>query len=100
MRLSSAIVATGLAFALLGAAPAAAAPTCLDREGGVIRCGTPGAMPVGWTPPEGTVAPADDTPGPGAAELTGLAAVIGGLFALIALMPEFEGWDGRERDDD
>jgi hypothetical protein len=30
-----------------------------------------------------------------------LIAVIGGLFALIALMPDFDGqWDGQEGDED
>lgn len=99
MRAASAIGAA-IALTLLAAAPARAAPTCVDREGGVIRCGTPGAMPVGWAPPEASDTPADDMPGPGLGQLAGLVAVIGGLFALIALMPEFEGWDDRERDDD
>ena len=37
-----------LAVALaLSAGPALAAPTCWDREGHAVRCGTPGAGPVG-----------------------------------------------------
>ena len=41
-----------IAVAILFSAPAAmAAPTCQDVNGGTIRCGTPGAMPVGWTLP-------------------------------------------------
>ncbi|HET6971776.1 MAG TPA: hypothetical protein VFH92_11665 [Phenylobacterium sp.] len=100
MRAPIAWAAATLGLALLAAAPAQAAPTCLDRDGVTVRCGTPGAMPVGWTPPPGTPDPADDSPAPGLAELAGLAAVLGGLFALLALMPEFDGWDGGERDED
>src|SRR5690348_18132833 len=38
--------------ATLFCAPVAmAAPTCQDINGGTIRCGTTGAMPVGWTLP-------------------------------------------------
>ncbi|MDR3514121.1 MAG: hypothetical protein P4L73_20995 [Caulobacteraceae bacterium] len=96
------------AAALLLCAPAArAAPTCQDRGGVATRCGTPGAMPVGWTAPPD---PAGDPPAPGAPEpglntILSLVAVVGGLFALIALMPEFDGsrasdWDRQEGDDD
>jgi hypothetical protein len=99
VRARSAIAGGGLGLALLlAAAPGEAAPTCLDRDGVTVRCGAPGAMPVGWEPEGGPAAP--DTPDPGPAQLAGLAAVIGGLFALLALMPEFDGWDGRERDEE
>ncbi len=38
------------ALVLLLAAPESrAGPTCQDHSGETIRCGTPGAMPVGWT---------------------------------------------------
>ena len=80
-----------LALALL-ATPALAAPTCQDREGGTIRCGTPGAMPVGWT------APAEDAwryrlahPGPPLGDILEVVAGIALLFALIALLPRFDG---------
>jgi hypothetical protein len=87
-----------LAAALLTAPAAMAAPTCQDRNGDTIRCGTQGAMPVGWTLSEqarqdrGLPPPALPT----AREAFGLLCVIGGLFAIIALMPAFDGW--REGD--
>jgi hypothetical protein len=93
-----------LAAALLTASAAGAAPTCQTKYGDVARCGTPGAMPVGWT-----LSPAEhqywrpDTPTP-PAQLLGMAAIIGGFFALIALMPNFDGskgadWGSQEDDD-
>ncbi|HEY1707780.1 MAG TPA: hypothetical protein VGG10_05910 [Rhizomicrobium sp.] len=92
---------------ILAATPALAAPTCQDQSGGTIRCGTPGAMPVGWTvlehPPSATPATAPDTDDPNAA-LKAIC-IVGMLLALIALMPEFDGrkdedWDKQERDGD
>jgi hypothetical protein len=101
----SAIRALLLAFfatVLLLAGPAPAAPTCQDRNGLTIKCGVQGAMPVGWSLPfeERRFKPA----GPSASELLGLIATIGLLFALIALLPEFDGtsssdWDKQEGDD-
>jgi hypothetical protein len=91
---------------LLVAAPACAAPTCQDRNGGTIRCGTEGAMPVGWTLPDSERAalalsrPAhSDT-----REMLQAICVVGLLLALFALMPEFDGtraesW-GRQEDDE
>ena len=100
------ILAFIAAAALLAAGAALAAPTCQDKDGGTIRCGTPGAMPVGWTlPPEErflrqTLRPAS----PSMNELLGLICALGVFFALLALMPEFEGrragdWDEQEGDD-
>ena len=97
------------AAALLMLAPAArAAPTCQDESGQTIRCGTVGAMPVGWTLPPGQrpAIPASGPAEPSPAELAALACIIGGLTVLIALMPPFDGsrsgggWDKQEGDDD
>lgn len=98
----SLIPSIAAAVALLSAPAAFAAPTCQDQDGATIRCGTPGAMPVGWTLPDDQ-RPAPD--GPPLEELLALACVIGGLFALIALMPEFDGrrdqdWGEQEGDDE
>ena len=95
-------IRTLLALALLLSASAAlAAPTCQDRDGLTIRCGTEGAMPVGWTLPfhERKIRP----PAPSASELLTLIATLGLLFALIALLPDFDGrsgadWDAQEGD--
>src|SRR5262245_28712685 len=82
--------------------PASAAPTCQDRNGLTIKCGTEGAMPVGWS------LPYDERPfAPPALSTTHLLALIatpGLLFALIALLPEFDGtqpsdWDEHEGED-
>jgi len=90
---------------LLVAVPmsAMAGPSCVDRQGEMIRCGTPGAMPVGWSPPPDQerarlAARQDDI---GLAKLVGLASVVGGLLALFLLMPDFEGrWDREEEEED
>jgi hypothetical protein len=88
-----------LAAALFLAGSAAhAAPTCLDRSGETIRCGVEGAMPVGWSPPADQAAPRHDSE-LSAAQVAGLVALLAGLFALIGLMPEFDGWE-RDRDGD
>jgi len=100
--LTRALLPAFFASVFLSAGPAPAAPTCQDRNGLTIKCGVEGAMPVGWTLPfeERRSKPA----GPSASELFGLIATIGLLFALIALLPEFDGrrdsdWDRQEGDD-
>jgi hypothetical protein len=84
-----------LAVASLGlAGPAAAAPTCEDRAGETVRCEDPRAMPVGWTAPlEARLKrEAAEPPSPTPVELGGVFVLIGLLFTLIALMPDFDGW--------
>ena len=94
-------------LALLVIAPAAlAAPTCQDKIGGTIKCGVSGAMPVGWTAPPEQLwdrrfsAP----PGPDADLVLTAFCILGLIFALIALLPEFDGssssdWDIPEKPD-
>jgi hypothetical protein len=93
-------VLTGLIAALLLAASTAlAAPTCVDRAGETVRCGRRGALPVGWAAPPGE-RPAGRSQGLSPGELAGLTLFLGGLFALIALLPDFQGrWDGQENDE-
>jgi hypothetical protein len=90
--------------AFLLAAPAAtAAPTCQDRRGDTVRCGTERAMPVGWTlpPAERLERMKTEPAGPNPATYAGLIAFLIGFFALIALMPDFDGqWDGQEEDEE
>ena len=76
------------------ATPAPAAPTCQDRSGETIRCGTPGAMPVGWKPSPEQLWDREISrpPGPGAGKFLGVFCGLGLLFALIALLPDFDGW--------
>ena len=88
----------GVLAALLFASSAPAAPTCRDRAGETVRCGTAGAMPVGWTPAGG-----ERLGGEGLSPevLAALIYVVGGIFAIIALMPRFDGrWDRQESDDE
>lgn len=95
--------AAALAVALiLVPMSALAGPSCVDRQGEMIRCGTPGAMPVGWSPPpeqaRARLAARGDDIGPG--KLIGLACFVGGLLALFLLMPDFQGrWDRQEEED-
>jgi hypothetical protein len=85
------IAALDFLLIALMAAPAMAAPTCQDRAGNTVRCGTQTAMPVGWTAPaeDRHFAPADRS------EEIKAVAILLLLFALIALLPDFgqEQWD-------
>ena len=92
VRLITAMLVAG---AVLGATPVArAGPTCEDRAGETVRCEDPRAMPLGWTQPleDRLKHPDPGSPEPTALELGGVFALIGMLFALIALMPDFDGW--------
>ena len=80
------------------ATPALAAPTCQNAGGATVQCATSGAMPVGWRSLD--AGPSSASP-PNLFLVLGLVGVIGGLFALIALMPEFDGgWDEQEGGDE
>jgi len=88
-----------LAATLLFSAGAAnAAPTCQERSGEAIRCGVPGAMPVGWTLPSDQRVITSDPDSMAPAQWFGLFALVGGLFAMIALMPDFDGFGDVEAD--
>jgi hypothetical protein len=90
-----------IAIATLFAAPAAiAGPTCQDANGDTLRCGTTGAMPVGWTlPPAQRLRVLAERPAEPPADLLGLGLFLIGFFALLALMPDFDGqWDRQELD--
>jgi hypothetical protein len=100
-----AMIAAAAMVLLLAPPVALAAPTCENRSGETVKCGTPGAMPVGWAP-----SPADSLDHPATppdlspAEAVALIYILGAFFALIALMPEFDGWregdwDKQEGDD-
>jgi hypothetical protein len=93
--------AVGLALGaglLLGTA-ATAAPTCVDSAGQTVRCEAPSALPVGASPePDADIARDSEIPLPAPQTLFGLVCVLGGLFALIGLMPDFDGWGPGEHD--
>ena len=87
------------AAAMLLATPAAlAAPTCQDINGATIRCGTQGAMPVGWSlsPQQRLEQQISKPKYPSTSELLELIGVMGVYFTLLALMPEFDGQRTRD----
>ena len=85
------------AASLFSASAAMAAPTCQDINGATIRCGTPGAMPVGWTLPlqqsldSGWVNPIEPN------QFLELVCALGIYFCLLAMLPDFEGWSDEEQ---
>ena len=86
------------ALAFLLSTPAWCAPICVTRAGDTVHCEAKGAMPVGWRSLD--AGPSSASP-PNLFLVLGLVGVIGGLFALIALMPEFDGgWDEQEGGDE
>lgn len=89
------VLATGIA------PPVVAAPTCQDLQGHVARCGTAAAMPVGWSPSAAQIfdRPTADRDSPGPARIAAMIYVVGAIFALIALMPPFDGRDGADWDE-
>jgi hypothetical protein len=93
--------AAGLALcgALLWPALASAAPTCLDAAGETVRCEAPDALPVDMSPAAAAAEREAAIPLPSAQTLFGLVCVLGGLFALIGLMPDFDGWGPGEHED-
>ena len=81
------------AFLLFSVTAAMAAPTCLDKNLDTIRCGVPGAMPVGWKPTAQQRWDKDISK-PAEYNLAEFAKVIIGMglfFAMIALLPRFDG---------
>jgi hypothetical protein len=92
--------------ALLPVSAALAAPTCQDVNGITTRCGTPNAMPVGWTlsPQQALERQASRPQYPTTIELLKLICIMGVIFSVMALMPDFDGsregdWDAQEGDD-
>jgi hypothetical protein len=90
------ICAISAALAVLAASSARSAPTCWNAAGETVRCDVAGALPVGTAlSAEQDLARRARSPDLSAQAALGLACVVGGLFALIALMPRFDGdWDG------
>jgi hypothetical protein len=97
-RLAAIAVVLGLTSA---SGVARAAPTCLDAHAGPIRCGVEGAMPVGWRPTAEQQADRESglAEAPTIEELVAMLYVVGAIFALIALMPPFDGRDGADWDE-
>lgn len=90
-----------LLFALMLAAPATAAPICQNRLGDWVHCDAFGAMPLGWKVSDEayTARVLSRTPPPERRELIALGVVLFSIFALIALLPEFDGSQGKDWQD-
>jgi hypothetical protein len=94
-----------LALGLLLSTPALAAPICFNRAGDAVHCDAKGAMPLGWRlPPDEAARREMNQPHASASDILKAAIVLVLFFALIALMPEFDGardqdWDAQEKRD-
>jgi hypothetical protein len=88
-----------VATLLLAASTVHAAPTCDDRSGQTVKCGTPTAMPVGWTPSPADIVDRSVEPDLSPAETVALIYILGAFFALLALMPQFDGWQDGDWDE-
>ena len=97
------LLSISLVVLLLLASPGIAAPTCENTRGETVRCGTAGAMPVGWTPSaqEREQLRPELTNELGMMKLLQTVCALGVFFSLLALMPDFDGsraedWDRQE----
>src|SRR5579859_7954761 len=94
-----------LALALVFSTPALAAPICFTRAGDPVHCEAKNAMPVGWKlSPDEAARREMNLPHVSASTILKVAAGIALFFALIALLPEFDGardqdWDVQEKRD-
>jgi hypothetical protein len=93
-------------LAILSAAPAVlAAPVCQDKSGQMVRCQDPAAMPVGWSLPESQRLLLHPPEPVDPRQILSLICLLGGLFGLLALMPDFDGprgaeWDKQQDDEE
>jgi len=92
-------IAAAATALLLTASSVQAAPTCDNRIGQTVKCGTPTAMPVGWAPSPADIIDRPETPGLNPAESVALIYILGAFFALLALMPDFDGWQDGDWDE-
>ena len=94
-----------LVLGLLISTPALPAPICLTRAGDAVHCDAKGAMPLGWQlPPDEAARREMNQPHPRPSDVLKVVAGLVLFFALIALMPEFDGagdedWDTQEKRD-
>ena len=93
-------LAAALVSATTAATAATAAPTCLDPAGETVRCDAPNALPVGVSPAPDPASRQETAtvPLPAPETLFALVCILGGLFVLIGLMPDFDGWGPGEHE--
>jgi hypothetical protein len=89
MRLTALV----LVACICGAAPALGAPICQNRLGDFVHCEAKEAMPLGWHVPDDvyTARVLSRTPPARSSDLVAAGMVLACLFALIALLPKFDG---------
>jgi len=102
----AALLACAVLATLTLAVPATGAPTCQNQGGDTVRCGTSGAMPVGWTasPAKFEARRLSHPPGASTNEVVTVFVVIVLFLAMIALLPDFDGsrgedWDAQDGDE-
>ena len=94
-----------LVLCLLISTPALPAPICFTRAGDAVHCDAKNAMPLGWRlSPEEATRREMNQPHPRTSDILKVVAGLALFFALIALMPEFDGardvdWDAQEKRD-
>ncbi len=99
MRVAVALIVAADLF--MGSSVASAGPICEDRAGESVRCEDARAMPLGWALPldERLKRERPGPPDPTPMQLGGVFILIILVFTLIALMPDFDGWDpGQDGD--
>jgi hypothetical protein len=92
-------------LAIVFVRPAFAAPICFTRAADIVHCDVKAAMPVGWRPSaEQFARRALEQPQPSTRDILKVVLGLVLFFALIALLPEFDGardqdWDTQEKQD-
>ncbi len=95
MRRALPLLAAITTLTISAAQAALAAPTCWNAAAETVRCGTPDALPVGTQLSDDQQALRRARPDAEVEPLLliGVAIVLGGVFALFAILPDFERWD-------
>ena len=94
-----------LALVLLFSTRVLAAPICFTRAGDTVHCDAKDAMPIGWRlPPDEAARREMNQPHPSSRDILETFGILVLFFAMIALMPEFDGardqdWDAQEKRD-
>jgi len=101
MRHFGLVLLISLGMAAGSILPTVAAPTSQDANGTTTRCGTPNAMPVGWQLSAEEFHQRQEALGNvfDSRTLMSALALIAALFAIITLLPDFDGRSGNDWDE-